>query len=454
MRKIFRGLSLLFIFIVCMNITSATVTATVIVHEPHTIFGEDDRKQATYVDSFPYSANVFVLATFPNGKSYIGSGAFVGATTVLTAAHVIYSDEDGGFAVSVAVTPGGTESKFAAIPATELVISTGWSENRDFDFDYGVIRVAENPGAGRFTLRAYDDTELINMPVIRYGFDGDKPRGTLWVDRTSTVIGATGRALHHQADSYRGSSGGAIVLHSNPTTIAGIHVASTTINGVPIHNRAVRVNNDVIRFVDANRSACDTAGHRMGEWEYVTAVSCTINGTESRRCLDCGLFEMRTLPAWGHNTGEWVYYLEPSCYQDGIRRRFCIRCPFVQSATVERGHNWGDWEDAADPTFEHSGFRRRICSVCSAVETIQMARLVPKFDRGDVNGNGEIDIGDALAILRFIIGLPSELDDNPFAVQAALITQESLDDGKPSMADALAILRYVIGLPSELDENP
>jgi hypothetical protein len=61
---------------------------------------------------------------------------------------------------------------------------------------------------------------------------------------------------------------------------------------------------------------------------------------------------------------------------------------------------------------------------------------------GDVNGDGVIDVLDAIEILRFALDLPSVLDDCPIARKAALV----VSDDEPGVADAIAILRHVVGL--------
>ena len=57
-------------------------------------------------DEYPYSAVVYIEATFSSGATYTGSGVMVGINDVLTAAHVIFSEEDGGAATSITVFPG------------------------------------------------------------------------------------------------------------------------------------------------------------------------------------------------------------------------------------------------------------------------------------------------------------------------------------------------------------
>jgi endoglucanase len=77
------------------------------------------------------------------------------------------------------------------------------------------------------------------------------------------------------------------------------------------------------------------------------------------------------------------------------------------------------------------------------------------FGFGRVTNDTSADtpvIGDALAILRYVIGLPSPIVANANARAAAIIIEPDTDRTSPEIGDALTILRFVIGLPSELDE--
>ncbi|MCL2754601.1 MAG: dockerin type I domain-containing protein, partial [Oscillospiraceae bacterium] len=77
------------------------------------------------------------------------------------------------------------------------------------------------------------------------------------------------------------------------------------------------------------------------------------------------------------------------------------------------------------------------------------------FRVGDVDGDGEVTVVDALHILRYIIGLPNVIDGSePFAAgvegtpddakRAAGITKS----GSVSISDGLEVLRSVISLPN------
>jgi len=70
---------------------------------------------------------------------------------------------------------------------------------------------------------------------------------------------------------------------------------------------------------------------------------------------------------------------------------------------------------------------------------------------GHVLGYAEYQVEDALAILRYVIGLPSVLDDCEVAMMAALVISSEVDG--PQVNDALQILRYVVGLSSVFTEK-
>jgi hypothetical protein len=76
------------------------------------------------------------------------------------------------------------------------------------------------------------------------------------------------------------------------------------------------------------------------------------------------------------------------------------------------------------------------------------------FVHGDVNGDGNIDVSDALQILRFLVGLPNIIaaeGEGSNAWNAALIVSET----QPQVNDALQILRKLVGLPNQIaDANP
>jgi hypothetical protein len=74
-----------------------------------------------------------------------------------------------------------------------------------------------------------------------------------------------------------------------------------------------------------------------------------------------------------------------------------------------------------------------------------------RYGLGRVHGGARPTIHDALAILRFIVGLPSGLDGCDDARIAANITHPSPEPQDPVLADALQILRKLVGLLNRID---
>lgn len=77
--------------------------------------------------------------------------------------------------------------------------------------------------------------------------------------------------------------------------------------------------------------------------------------------------------------------------------------------------------------------------------TKEVTVAIPKSEviKGDVTGEGEVDIGDAIKILRYDAGLDT-LTDNQ------LVSGEVTGDGVVDIGDAIKILRYDAGLISTL----
>lgn len=87
----------------------------------------------------PYRESCFVQAIYADGTVLRGSSTVVGANDVLTALHVIYNADHGGWATQVIVTPGAviSGSTFSALLGTYSAASwTGYSSNWDTDGDH------------------------------------------------------------------------------------------------------------------------------------------------------------------------------------------------------------------------------------------------------------------------------------------------------------------------------
>ena len=69
------------------------------------IFGTDDRRQISSTTAQPWSMVVQLIATWKSGDSSTCSGFMIGARTVGTAGHCVYSVADGGWPTRVLAIP-------------------------------------------------------------------------------------------------------------------------------------------------------------------------------------------------------------------------------------------------------------------------------------------------------------------------------------------------------------
>jgi hypothetical protein len=146
-----------------------------------------------------------------------------------------------------------------------------------------------------------------------------------------------------------------------------------------------------------------------------------------------------------HEWGSWRVTTAPTCDEHGNRARSCLLCDMTENqAIIATGHDWSGWTVSREPTHEVEGVRVRLCSECDATDEESIPKLPPPENPrrlGDVNGDDNLTVQDALLILRYLVRLEVLVDD---AFDAARITGGEL----PTVQDALAILRWLVRLPS------
>lgn len=228
------------------------------------IFGWDDRIPiGNYVDTayYPWSAIVSIEVTFPNGMTGSGSGAMVGPNDVLTAGHVLFSPENGGYATSVTVIPGryGWYEPYGRTAAKSIQVDETFVGERSFsevaqNHDYGIITL--NSDVGNVTgwlLTNYiaNPAALVGRVVESAGYPGDGVWNAEYMAYTS---GSIDRATFTQLDfvddldTYRGQSGSPVVISEGDYTyIIGV-VSNQAYYPTP-HNGVLAISGEFYNYI-------------------------------------------------------------------------------------------------------------------------------------------------------------------------------------------------------------
>jgi glutamyl endopeptidase len=120
------------------NLPDAAATSYL---SPETVCGADDRTRVTPATNLPWRWICKLLIVFPDGAQFVGTGWFIGARTVMTAGHCVFSRANGGWARSIEVVPGmdGNARPYGSQVGTSFRSVTGWTQDSKPEFDYGAI---------------------------------------------------------------------------------------------------------------------------------------------------------------------------------------------------------------------------------------------------------------------------------------------------------------------------
>lgn len=212
------------------------------------VIGKDDRVRVMNTKIVPWKRICHLKITAANGKSFLGSGAFIGPRTILTAGHCVYLHSQGGWAREIVVTPGrnGDEAPFKKYMAQSLRSVRGWVVGKTRNYDYGAILLSRNanisPEIGAFGFSALADNMLRNARLNTAGYPGDKPAGTMWFHgrRAKAVLP---QSLLYDIDTAGGQSGSPVWIRQGRVgsrLIVGIHT-----NGATSGNSATRITHEV-----------------------------------------------------------------------------------------------------------------------------------------------------------------------------------------------------------------
>lgn len=211
------------------------------------VIGNDDRVQIAQTNIYPWRCICSLLITAADGTSWIGTAWLVAPRLLLTAGHCVYMHNQGGWASQIEVIPGrnGGDRPFGSCVTSNFRSVQGWVNNRDRNYDYGVILLPENcrygDQLGWFGYAVKSDDELQSLTTNLSGYPGDKPSGTQWF-HSRGLMDVDAQVLTYDTDTAGGQSGAPVWIKTSDGSRYGVGIHT---NGDLAGNSATRINQEV-----------------------------------------------------------------------------------------------------------------------------------------------------------------------------------------------------------------
>jgi V8-like Glu-specific endopeptidase len=184
--------------------------------------------------------------TAQDGSQWSGTGWLAGPRLVVTAGHVVYIHNRGGWVDNVELTPGadGANEPFGSVVSRQFRSVSGWVTNEDTFFDYAAIVLPADSALGSqlgwFGYAALPAQDLQNAFVNLSGYPADKPFLTQWY-HARLLSRVEPRLLYYNIDTAGGQSGSPVwTLVNGERFVVGIHTG-----GALTGNSAVRITESV-----------------------------------------------------------------------------------------------------------------------------------------------------------------------------------------------------------------
>jgi V8-like Glu-specific endopeptidase len=225
---------------------------------------------------YPYTAIVELQATFPDHKTFVGSGVMVDKFHVLTAGHMVYSYADGGFASSVLAIPDlyGNQEPFGSARMTyerTFTVFTNYSKahpNSTAPGDDDIALITLNEDIGNVTgwmSYGYDNNNAdfaVGKVFNTAGYPAAGGYNGHYMELSSGAIAglsSDGSAIDYyqsRITTYAGQSGSPVWAYypsSNTRIVYGIHVGGS---GTPTSlNFATRITQSIYNTIQGWRAA-------------------------------------------------------------------------------------------------------------------------------------------------------------------------------------------------------
>lgn len=206
------------------------------------IIENDDRKKVSDVTESPWKKIAALIITSQNGSKYAGTGWFISPRVLVTAGHCIFLHDAGGFAKEIEVIPAwnGNQKPFGSSSASNFYSSNGWVNDRNSDYDYGLIVLdgKADKRIGWFAFASAPDEYLNGKIVNVSGYPRDPDKYTYQYYHANEIIRSSRHKVYYTADTTGGDSGACLWLSlgENDRVVIGLHTTggSTTNYGTRI----------------------------------------------------------------------------------------------------------------------------------------------------------------------------------------------------------------------------
>jgi glutamyl endopeptidase len=208
--------------------------------ESSIIVGSDERARVVDTTAFPWRTVCKLIVTFKNGQKFSGTGTLVGRKHVLTAGHMIYSHENGGWPTMVEVIPGldGTYMPFGKVYATKFQSFLYWVDSKDPNYDLALVTVNVEVGDTTGWLGMGKSNKLVGLDVTLSGYPMDLESGAGQYFGAGKVASSNSAIVTYGIDADMAQTGAAIQRTAKGQLYAAaVHIGSS--NGM---NRGVRLN--------------------------------------------------------------------------------------------------------------------------------------------------------------------------------------------------------------------
>lgn len=144
---------------------------------------------------FPYNTICRILGCNSNGTAYTGSGILMGKNVVLTAAHVLYDENNNNQMYSgLTVVPGwnnGLLNNMSCYCPT-VYVHQNWLDTNSYEYDWALGVLDENLGelTGYLGSTTSYGEQLANISVNSVGYPNDYQNGNYQMNTPGTVTEA------------------------------------------------------------------------------------------------------------------------------------------------------------------------------------------------------------------------------------------------------------------------